>query len=131
MTDLRDAAPRMADKSDRRPALVALGGVLGAVAASSCCLVPLALFGLGAGGAWIGKLTALAPYQPAFIAATLGCLTAGYWMVYRKPKADCDDRAACARTGSGRVVRVALWSATILVVAAAAFPYVGPFLLGV
>ena len=35
--------------------LLAAGGVLGAVAASSCCLVPLLLFGLGVSGAWISQ----------------------------------------------------------------------------
>src|SRR5260221_7710285 len=47
-----------------RQYLVAAGGLLGAVAASSCCIVPLILFGLGVSGAWIGNLTRLAPYQP-------------------------------------------------------------------
>ena len=56
--------------------ILAAGGVLGAIAASSCCIVPLALFGLGVGGAWIGNLTALAPYQPIFVAVTLGFLGA-------------------------------------------------------
>ena len=51
--------------------LVAAGGVVGAVAASSCCIVPLLLFSLGVSGAWIGNLTRLAPYQPIFIAVTL------------------------------------------------------------
>jgi MerT mercuric transport protein len=47
--------------------LTALGGILGAIAASSCCIAPLVLFSLGISGAWIGNLTALAPYQPYFI----------------------------------------------------------------
>ncbi|MGH6880679.1 MAG: mercuric transporter MerT family protein, partial [Hypericibacter sp.] len=44
--------------------LIAAGGVLGALAAMSCCILPLVLFALGISGAWIGNLTALAPYQP-------------------------------------------------------------------
>ena len=63
--------------------LMAAGGILGALAASSCCIVPLALIGLGVSGAWIGNLTRLAPYQPCFIVATLGFLGAGYWLVFR------------------------------------------------
>ncbi len=51
--------------------LVAAGGILGAIAASSCCIAPLVLFSLGISGAWIGNLSALAPNQPYFIAATL------------------------------------------------------------
>ena len=46
----------------------AAGGILGAVAASSCCMLPLLLFTLGASGPWIGTLVRLAPYQPYFIA---------------------------------------------------------------
>ncbi|MCB1719999.1 MAG: mercury transporter MerT, partial [Candidatus Competibacteraceae bacterium] len=37
--------------------IVAAGGILAALAASTCCIIPLALFSLGVGGAWIGKLT--------------------------------------------------------------------------
>lgn len=42
----------------------AAGVLLGAIAASSCCMLPLVLFTLGAGGPWIGYLLQLAPYQP-------------------------------------------------------------------
>jgi MerT mercuric transport protein len=68
----------------RTQKLVAAEGILGAIAASACCIAPLALFSLGISGAWIGNLTALAPYQPYFIAATLACLGYGYWLVYRR-----------------------------------------------
>jgi hypothetical protein len=62
----------MADAAaERTQKLVAVGGILGAVAASSCCIVPLLLFSLGVSGAWIGNLTRLAPYQPIFVAMTL------------------------------------------------------------
>jgi len=50
----------------RRQRLMAAGGLLGALAASSCCILPLTLFGLGMSGAWIGNFTQLAPYQPYF-----------------------------------------------------------------
>lgn len=48
------------DNEGRKP-WIAAGGILGAIAASSCCILPLVLFSLGIGGAWIGNLTALAP----------------------------------------------------------------------
>lgn len=110
--------------------LAATGGVLGAVAASSCCIVPLVLFSLGIGGAWIGNLTALAPYQWIFILITLGFLGSGFYLVYRRPKSTCAEDAACARPLPNRLVKTALWFATVLVVAALAFPYVAPVLLG-
>jgi mercuric ion transport protein len=88
------------------------------------------LFSLGIGGAWIGNLTALAPYQPIFVVITLGFLGYGYWLVYRKPKAACADESACARPLPNRIVELALWFATALVAAAIAFPFVAPTLLG-
>lgn len=116
--------------SEGRKPWVAAGGILGAIAASSCCILPLVLFSLGVGGAWIGNLTALAPYQPIFVVITLGFLGYGYWLVYRKPKAECAEAAACARPLPNRIVKLSLWLATALVAAAIAFPYVAPILLG-
>src|SRR5256884_8945622 len=86
--------------------LVAAGGVLGALAASSCCILPLVLFGLGVSGAWIGSFTQLAPYQPYFIAATIACLGYGYWLVYRASRVACDGGEACARPMPNRLVRL-------------------------
>lgn len=113
----------------RRQRLAAVGGILGALAASSCCIVPLVLFGLGIGGAWIGNLTALAPYRPLFVAATAGVLGYGFYLVYWKPRQACADDAACARPISNWLVQLALWIATALVIAAFAFDYVAPLLL--
>ena len=114
---------------ERRAGLVAAGGVLGALAAMSCCIVPLALFTLGVGGAWIGNLTALAPYQPIFIGVTLGFLATGYYLAYRKPRNACPEGEACARPLPGRVVKAALWAASALVLSAIAFPYAVRMLL--
>jgi len=114
----------------RKIGLVAAGGVLGALAAGSCCIMPLALFMLGIGGAWIGNLTALAPYQPIFIAVTLIFLATGYYLVYRRRGAACAEGKACARPLPRRGVKLALWAATILVASAIAFPYAARALLG-
>lgn len=109
--------------------LTAAGGLLGALAASSCCILPVALFSLGVSGAWIGNFTQLAPYQPYFIAATLGFLGTGYWLVHRASKRACADGAACARPLPNRLVKTALVVATILVVAAVGFNSLAPLLL--
>jgi mercuric ion transport protein len=109
--------------------LMAAGGLLGALAASSCCILPLVLFGLGVSGAWIGNFTRLAPYQPFFIAATIAFLAAGYWQVYRSDKLACAGGEACTRPLPTRLVRAVLIVATILVVAALGFDFVAPLLL--
>src|SRR5712692_1920991 len=105
----RPTVPSQDDVGNRRgQAMMAAGGVLGALAASSCCILPLVLFGLGVSGAWIGNFTQLAPYQPYFLAATIACLGYGYWLVYRSSKVACADSEACATPLSKRLVMVGL-----------------------
>jgi len=113
----------------RGQGLMAVGGLLGALVASSCCLLPLVLFGLGVSGAWIGNLTQLAPYQPFFVAATVACLGYGYWLVYRSSKVACAGGEACARPLSNRLVQLGLIVATVLVIAAVGFDFLAPLLL--
>ena len=123
--------PERDPASRRGVGLLALGGVLGAIATSSCCIVPLVLFSLGATGAWVGNLGALAAYQPYFIPLTLAFLGVGFYLVYRRSEVVCVDESSCARPLSQRLVKTALWSATVLTALALAFPYIGPWLLGV
>ena len=113
----------------RGQGLMAVGGLLGALVASSCCLLPFVLFGLGVSGAWIGNLTQLAPYQPFFIAATIACLGYGYRLVYRSSKVACAGGEACARPLSNRLVQLGLIVATVLVIAAIGFDFLAPLLL--
>src|SRR5882672_8931519 len=123
-----DQADHIADNR-RRLSLIAAGGLLGALAASSCCIFPLVLFGLGVSGAWIGNFTRLAAYQPYFIAATLAFLGYGYWLVYRSSTRACTDGEACARPLSSRIVKTSLIIATILVVAALGLDFIAPLFL--
>lgn len=111
--------------------LLAVGGVLGALAASSCCVIPLVLLSFGVSGAWMGTLTALAPYNTYIVAFTLACLGVGFYLVYRKPKMVCADGGACARPLPTRIVKGALWSATILILVALGTKYVAPTVLGI
>src|SRR6266446_4632996 len=102
---------RIAD-TERRQRLMAAGGILGALAASSCCILPLSLFSLGVSGAWIGNLTQLAPFQPYFIAATIACLGYGYGLRYRSRKMACAEGEVCARPLPNRVITIGLILAT-------------------
>jgi mercuric ion transport protein len=113
----------------RTQKFLAAGGVIGALAASSCCLVPLVLFGLGVSGAWIANLTELAPYQPYFIGATVACLAGGYRLMYRSRQRACADGQVCARPLSNRIVTSGLILATILVIGALALDVLAPLFL--
>src|SRR6267154_2872967 len=134
-TRMSDAAARPAIRSQddagmqRRQKLMAAGGILGALAASSCCILPLVLFSVGVSGAWIGNFTQLAPYQPYFIAATIGFLGTGYWLVYRSSKLACADGDACARPLPNRLVKTGLILASLLAVAALGFNFLAPLFL--
>jgi mercuric ion transport protein len=111
--------------------VLAAGGILAALGAASCCVVPFALFTLGVSGAWIGNLTALEPYQPIFAAVAVAVIGYGFYLVYRKPKIDaaCAEDAYCAQPRSARVAKIGLWLAAVLVVIAVSFPRLAPLFL--
>lgn len=117
-------------KSFDRAALLSVGGIVAALGAATCCVVPFALFFAGISGAWIGNLTALKPYQPAFVALALACLSYGFYLVYRKPKtAECIEGSYCARPSSHRNAKIGFWIATVLITIAVGFPYVARIFL--
>lgn len=106
--------------------IAATAGIIGAVFASSCCIVPLVLVTLGVSGAWIGTLAALEPYKPMFGLVTIGILGFGFWQVYRKPTVACEDGSYCASPTSSRVTKSALWIATVLVLLALTIDFWAP-----
>jgi mercuric ion transport protein len=106
----------------RRAALLSVGGIIAALGAASCCVIPFALFLVGVSGAWISNLTALEPYQPIFAAGAAGFVGYGAYLVYWKPKADCAEGSYCARPAPSRLAKIGLWSAGVLVVIALGFP---------
>lgn len=132
MTDIHAQPLPETDNADSstKAKLIVTGGILGAILASTCCIIPLVLFSLGISGAWIGQLTALEPYKPLFIAITIGFLGYGYWLAYGKPKAACAEGEACARPLPNYLVKVGLWSATVLVILAFSWPAIVPLILG-
>jgi mercuric ion transport protein len=123
----READPL--ESSIRKAGLASIGGILAALAAASCCVVPFALFTLGIGGAWISNLTALEPYQPIFAVITFGFLGYGFYLVYRKPNAACAEDSYCAKPSSGRTTKIGLWAATVVVIIALGFPKLAPLFL--
>jgi mercuric ion transport protein len=112
--------------ADRRKGWLAAGGVIGAILASSCCILPLVLVTLGVSGAWIGNLTVLEPYKPLFVALTAVFVGLGFWHVYFRAKPACADGSYCARPESSRLTKTALWIATVLIVLAATINWWAP-----
>jgi len=102
--------------------LLSAGAIGSAVAASICCLGPvvLAVVGLG-GGALLLKFE---PFRPLLLVVTALFLGGAFYLTYRRPlPEDCEQGSPCTRPSSRKGQRIALWIVTIIVLLAAAFPY--------
>lgn len=96
-------------------ASLGIGAAAGAVAASVCCVGPIAapiVVGLlGAGGAaWAASLK---PYRGYLLLASAGLLGLAFWMVYR-PRRTCNPSDRGAATGARKLVRPILWFAALV-----------------
>jgi|SRR6266568_1113234 len=104
-----------------------LGGVLGAVGASLCCVAPLALVSAGIGGAWVSSLTRLEPLRPVFVLATIASFGVAYWKLYRSPEACLPDEA-CADPHVRSRQRAIFWTVLLVAAPLVAFPWFAPLL---
>ena len=102
-----------------------IGGALASIGASACCVGPLLLLGLGIGGAWIGSLTALEPYRPAFIVLVLVFLGLAFRKLYLAPQS-CDSDELCIADRTRNAQRVILWIAGLLMLGLVAIPWLMP-----
>jgi mercuric ion transport protein len=98
-----------------------LGAIGAAVAASACCLGPLALAGLGAGT--VAAAQQLELLRPLFLALTFLFLGFGFYLAYRKPKQAACEGEVCEQPRAARWGRPLLWVVTVFVLALVAFPY--------
>lgn len=105
---------------------LAAGSILAAIGASSCCVLPLTLAFAGVSGAWIGGLTALAPYQPAFLGLGVLSVGSGLWRAYVRKQACAGPQ--CGPSNCRRWTRMGLWLATGLMLIAATTGWWAPLL---
>ncbi len=113
----------MPEPQSRRGALLA--GGLAALLASTCCLGPLLLVGLGFSGAWIGNLTLLEPYRPIFLGAALVAMFFAWRRIWR-PVENCKPGEVCAIPQVRSTYKFIFWVVAALIVVALGFPYVLP-----
>lgn len=97
------------------------GAVVAGIAASACCLGPPILAVLGMGGAAFAP--ALEPYRPYLLILTGVLLGGAFYLTYRRPVGECGPGGACEFPRAGRAGKAFLWTATVLIVLAVAFPY--------
>ncbi len=102
-----------------------LTGGLAAILASTCCAGPLVLLALGFSGAWIGNLTLLEPYRPAFIAVAVTALFFAGLRIFR-PAAECPPGDVCAVPRVRTIYRILFWGVATLLLISLVFPYLAP-----
>ena len=105
-------------------------GLIAAVSATLCCIMPLVLFLLGISGAWVSNLTALVEYRPYFLGLAIVLTTIGFWKVYKKPKAeDCAPGTFCSLNQSDTINKLMLWITVVTILLVIVYPYVAPYFL--
>jgi len=103
------------------------GGAV-AIFASACCLGPLVLILLGAGGAWISTLSWLYPIKPYLISATYLILGWTGYQLYR-PKKSCAIGSLCASPKYMKWLRIIFASISVLVSVLFLLPEILPYFL--
>ncbi|MBJ7481885.1 hypothetical protein [Rhodococcus sp. (in: high G+C Gram-positive bacteria)] len=111
--------------------VAALGAItgLGALAASSCCVLPLVLGGLGAGAGVFTMLGVLAPLRAPLMAASVLAVVVGWFLYARRRQAACGPDGSCTAPRRSPAALVLLSLATLLIAAAAAWGYFEPALI--
>jgi len=119
------------DKATKK--IIATGGLLGAIVASTCSVLPVFLLALGISGSWIGSFRSLAPYKPFFVIISLVFIGTGFWIVYFKPQISIPkvQSTSCYRPFSEKTIKIMLWFSVIIILIVFLIPYIAPFLLGV
>lgn len=103
---------RVTSMANPSPTVPILGGVLAAIGASLCCVVPLVLVLLGIGGAWVSLLTDMQPYTPYFLIVVATLFGWAGLQLYR-PVGQCKPGSLCAIPTTQRRYRLFFWAAAL------------------
>lgn len=105
--------------------------IAAAVAASICCIGPIAAAFLGLTS--MGALVRYEPYRPLLTVITVAILSGAFYLAYRKRPEACEPGSLCATQGITRVQklnRIVLWLVTALVLFILTFPTWSLWVLG-
>lgn len=102
---------------------------LGAVVASSCCVIPLGLAALGAGAGVLGGLEAVAIWRAPLLSVSALALVGGWGAWWLMRPVACASGASCGSPTRSRATIALLLCASTAVLAAASWSYIDPMLL--
>lgn len=132
---VQETAPAVAPPPPAAPAtpkwFAALGLIagLGALVASSCCVIPLGLAALGAGAGVLGGLEMVAEWRVPFLAVSALGIVGGWGAWWWKRPAPCVSGKACESPQRSRATLALLLCASFIVALAASWGYIDPMLL--
>lgn len=132
-SELQDTAPVKPATAPSAGLIAGAGAVAGvtALAASSCCVLPMALAGLGATGAVFSSLAFLADNRPALLVGAAITLAIG-WALFlnRRRQPSCGVDGRCKKPAATGLVSALLGLGSVAVGLATVWePYVEPALL--
>jgi mercuric ion transport protein len=102
-----------------------VAGVFAAIGAWVCCVAPFVLLSLGIGGAWVGSLTAMAPYRAIFMGLTLLFLGLTFRNLYRVSPV-CAPSTPCTDARTIKRQRLTFWIVATLLFGLLAVPSLAP-----
>lgn len=104
-----------------------LGAMVASVAASMCCILPVAVALLGVGS--VAAAATFERFRTPLSLLTFAFLGLGFYFNYRPAKEKCEPGSACSVPENRKRTRVFLWIVTIIVLVFWGFPYYSRFLL--
>ena len=99
---------------------------LGALAMTSCCILPLVLVSFGVSGVFIAQMGALYAYKWYTFGIAAAFLGYGFYRAYQPIRCAA---GICARPMNRTAMRAVLWVAAAVILVAMLFPYASPYIL--
>lgn len=99
---------------------------LGAVAAKSCCILPLVLASTGLGGAWLSQ--ELIAYQPYFLGVAWLSVVLAWGVAIRRRRVACAPGGSCETTATRWRGLALLVISTLIVALATVWEWIDPAL---
>ena len=122
-------SPSVAPAAPKWFAALGLVAGLGALIASSCCVIPLGLAALGAGAGIFGGLELLAEWRVPFLSVSALAIVGGWGAWWRKRPDACVAGSSCMLPKRSRATLALLLCASAVVLAAASWGYIDPILI--
>jgi mercuric ion transport protein len=122
-------SPPAAPAAPKWFAALGLVAGLGAVVASSCCVIPLGFAALGAGTGVLGGLEKVAEWRVPLLAISALAIVGGWGAWWWKRPAPCVAGLACASPRRSRATLALLLFASLIVMLAASWGYMDSLLL--